>query len=243
MTTNMSEEALIALRGLALGYGGRAILPPLDAEIRAGETWALVGRNGSGKTTLLRTLLGLLPRVGGRVERHPGLCVTYVPQRGDYDLTVPARVHDFVRAGLDRGWTFLRPGRVWRHRAAIDAAMAETDVARIAGARFAELSEGQKQRVLIARALVSDPQVLVLDEPTSAMDPVAERAVFELLDRLRRARGLALVMASHQMSFLPAFATHAIFVDRDHGVVRAGTAAEVASDEHFRSHYGDMTHA
>jgi zinc transport system ATP-binding protein len=236
----MSGAVLITLHDLVLGHGGRAILPPLTTAIHAEETWALVGRNGSGKTTLLRTLLGLLPRVGGSIERRPGLAVTYVPQRGDYDLTVPARVHDFVRGGLDRDWTFLRPGRFWRHRDAIEAAMAETDVTRIAHRRFAELSEGQKQRVLIARALVSEPQVLVLDEPTSAMDTVAERAVFELLDRLRRGRGLAIVMASHQMAFLPSFATHAVFVDRDHGVVRAGAAAEVARDVHFQSHYGDM---
>jgi zinc transport system ATP-binding protein len=234
----VADEALITARDLSLGYAGRAILPPLSFTVRPEESWALLGRNGSGKSTLLRTILGLLPKVGGRLDRAPGLNVSYVPQRGDYDLTVPYRVKDFVAAGVDRDWSFLRPARIWRHRDWIDRAMEETDVTRIAQRRFAELSEGQKQRVLIARALVSSPRVLVLDEPTSAMDVVAEQAVFELLDHLRRSQRLAVIMASHQMAFLPTFATNSVFVDRDHGYARVGTAAEIAGDEHFLGHYG-----
>jgi zinc transport system ATP-binding protein len=92
--------------GLQIGYHGRAALPPIDFRVEAGQMWALIGRNGSGKTTLLRTLLGLLPRVGGRLERDVAAGIGYVPQRLEMDLSVPMRSIDLVRGGQDTGSRF-----------------------------------------------------------------------------------------------------------------------------------------
>ncbi|MCB9537171.1 MAG: ATP-binding cassette domain-containing protein [Myxococcales bacterium] len=227
---------------LVVGYGRRGILPPLTFTVRPGEFWALIGRNGGGKTTLLRTLLGLLPPIAGAAERGAA-GLGYVPQRGDYDLNVPARVIDFVRGGADAGWSFLDPLRPWRRRGAVRAALSATEVESLARRPFARLSEGQKQRVLMARALVGDPRLMVLDEPTSAMDPINEQAVFDRLAALRDARDMAVLVASHQMSFVPRYATHAVFVDCDMGVALAGTAAEVAGHDAVRRHYGDLMRA
>ncbi len=225
---------------LSIGYRGRAILPPISLRIDPGQVWALAGSNGSGKSTLMRTLLGLQPKVGGRLERASGLWASYVPQRGEYDPSVPMRVIDFVRAGADTGWTFADPLHRWRRRAEVTAALRDTGAAPLARQRFAELSEGQKQRALIARALVAQPTLLVLDEPTSAMDPVAEEAVFDLLSELRESRGMALLVASHTMGFVPRHATHCCFVDREHQHVAIGQAPAVLADPEFVRHYGQL---
>jgi len=152
---------------------------------------------------------------------------------------MPARAIDMVRSGVDRGWSFVDPLFVARRREAIREALAETGATGLSLEPFATLSEGQKQRVWLARALASRPDVILLDEPTSALDAVAEREAFELLDHLRRERGLAFVMASHHMAFVPRFATHAVLVDRDDHVALAGPIAEVLASSTYRKHYAD----
>ena len=228
----------VTIEDLRVGYSGVPLLPSIRLAIRPGELWGLIGANGSGKTTFLRTLLGLLPRVGGRLELQPGVTIGYVPQRSDLDLSVPARVVDIVRGGLDRGWSFLLPAIHLRRAGAVERAMRDTETLHLAQTQFARLSEGQKQRVLLARALASDPQVLVLDEPTSAMDIVAERAVFDLIDALRGQRELAIVVVSHHVSLLVSYATHALFLDVDLQLAAAGPLEEVANHEVFARRYG-----
>lgn len=233
---------LIALDKVVVGYHDHGILPPLDVSLGEGQCWALVGRNGGGKSTLMRSLLGLQPLVYGSIARRAGLRVAYVPQRSHFDLSVPARVHDFVAGGLDTGWRFLRPWTTPAERQRVARALELTDAATLAREPFTALSEGQKQRVLIARALVSEPEFLVLDEPTSAMDPMNERALFELLSGLCDGSGrrLTVLLASHQMSFLPEYASHALLVDKDLGVATAGEQAEVFHSEAFTQIYGAL---
>ncbi|MEZ4472682.1 MAG: metal ABC transporter ATP-binding protein [bacterium] len=234
-----AAEPLLATVGLRVGYDGHSLLPAIDLRIEAGQIWALIGRNGGGKSTLLRTLLGLQARVGGRIDRRPGLRVAYVPQRGDHDLAVPGRVIDVVRGGLDRGWSFLRPRALLDH-GGVDRALEATSMAGLARHRFSTLSEGQKQRVLVARALAGDPHILLLDEPTSAMDPVNEEAIFSLLHDLSHQRDLAILVASHQMSFVPRFASHVVMVDKDDGLLEIGDRVAVLSCAACRRKYGDL---
>lgn len=234
---------LIRAEALRVGHRGRPILPPIDFAVAAGEAWALIGRNGSGKTTLMRTAMGLLPAIAGRVHRAEGLRAAYVPQRAEVDATVPGRALDVVAAGLDHRWSFLDPRVPRRGRAAVAEALAAVDAADLRRQPFVQLSEGQKQRVLIARALVGAPSLMVLDEPTSALDPVSEEAIFALLDDLRRARGLALVIASHQLDYVPRYATHAVLVDREHGQALAGPAADILAAPAFHQRYGAVAAA
>jgi zinc transport system ATP-binding protein len=239
----MSPETplLLAARGLRVGYHGKALLPSLDFEVRVGEMWAIIGRNGSGKTTLLRTLLGLLPRVAGALERDVASCpIGYVPQRLELDLSVPMRCLDVVRGGLDLGWSFLDPRVPRRARLRIEQALRETETDAFVERPFATLSEGQKQRVLMARVLVTNPRLLVLDEPTSAMDAVAEEAAFELVARLQQARGLGVMVVAHHLAVLARRATHVVYLDADCGLVLAGPVGAVARHATFVEHYGQL---
>lgn len=221
------DQPILQVRRLSVGYHGSAMLPPLRFEVRPGELWALVGHNGSGKSTLLRTLVGLLPKITGELVWRAGATLGYVPQRSDFDRNVPARVLDLVRGGVHTGWSFVSPTFARRQQQRIQRALEDTNTAELARAQYAELSEGQKQRVLLARALVADPEVVVLDEPTSAMDLEAELAVFDLLDALRAKRRLAVLVVSHHMALLQRRATHIVLVDKDTRTALAGPAHEV----------------
>lgn len=237
MPSRSDAEPALVTEALQVGYRGRAILPPLSVTIRRGEQWALIGQNGAGKTTLLRTLLGLLPPVEGRVTARAAT-VGYVPQRASLDLGVPARVIDIVRSGVDQGWSFLHPLHLRRRRDDIERALIDASCAELRARPYRELSEGQKQRVLIARALASDPRLLVLDEPTAAMDLRAESAVFDLLADLRQKRELAVIIVSHQLAIAARYATHGVVVDKDAFHLHHGPMGEVAEHPETTSRYG-----
>lgn len=235
--TEESVSPRLICEELQIGRGGTALLPALNMTVAAGDVWVLVGRNGSGKSTLLQTLLGELKPLAGRYTLQSGSALAHVPQRGHHDLCVPARARDMVESGVDRGWDFWRwGGREERVRSALTDVGAEE----LAREPFGHLSEGQKQRVLMARAMASSPDVLLLDEPTSAMDPMAEQAIFEVIDGLRRERSLAVIIASHSLAVLPAIASHVVFMDRDDQVVLAGERAEVLAEPSFKARYGNV---
>lgn len=231
--------ALLQCRGLEVGYHGMALLPPIDVDIRAGQLWAVIGRNGSGKTTWLRTLLGLLPPVGGRIDgARPDLRLSYLPQRKVIDELYPLLARDVVAMGLERGWSFLRP-RFGKEPPEIDEALKEMGVGSLGTVPYRQLSEGQKQRVLFARLSVSRADVAVLDEPTSAMDQVAEGEAFQLLDGLRRRRGLAIIVVSHYLGMVERYADNALLMDRDGQRIVAGPPDEVFRHDAFHARFSE----
>ena len=233
-------SAVVQLTDLVVGYHKRPLLPPLSLQIGPGEQWALIGPNGAGKSTLLRTILGLLPAVGGKVDLDAHANLGYVPQRTSISPHTPARVIDLVRSGIDRGWSFLRPTHIRRSISDIERAMRDADISSLAKQQYPTLSEGQKQRVLVARALASNPELLVLDEPTAAMDIAAEEGVFELLERLREQRQIAVLVVSHHLTVAARHATHAIIVDKDRSYAAAGSMADIAAAEETRARYGRL---
>lgn len=232
---------LLSCHGLLVGYQGRAILPPVDLTIRRGELWAVIGRNGAGKTTWLRTLLGLLLPIGGTVRREiRGIRLSYLAQRQTFDDLYPLRVRDVVGMGLERGTSFLMPRR-HTVSAEVSRALALVGASELVERPFRQLSEGQKQRVLFARVAASAPDLAVLDEPTSAMDWVAEREALELLQRLRRELGMGLLIVSHYLGLAREFADRALLVDRDLGQLVSGTPREVLEHELFKKRYGEAS--
>jgi zinc transport system ATP-binding protein len=170
-------------------------------EVKPGELVALFGSNGSGKTTLLRGLLGFLSPLAGRVERRPDLRVGYVPQRETLDPLYPLSASQVARMGSWRDLPFWRLAGA-RERSRTHAALEACQASAFASQRYAELSGGQRQRVLLARALATEPELLLLDEPTAGVDPEAERAILDLLRRLRETRGLSIWMVTHHVQAL-----------------------------------------
>jgi zinc transport system ATP-binding protein len=224
-----------------VGYNGMALLPPIDFTIFHHQLCAVVGRNGAGKTTWFRTLLGLLPPVAGTIETcRPGLPLAYIPQRQRLDPIVPLRARDIVAQGLLRDRRFLKPLLAAEERHRVLRALEVMGAAGLADQSYAELSEGQKQRVLMARLLCSRPELAVLDEPTAAMDAVAEQETLELIDGLRRDHGLAILIVSHHLSVVSHFAEQVVFLDSDSQSVVAGPPPSVFGHPAFQARYGEL---
>jgi zinc transport system ATP-binding protein len=234
---NRPEEPLLRCERLVVGHGGQALLPPCDLELRRGKLTMVLGRNGSGKTTFFRTVLGLLPPVSGRVRRGPGVRLAYVGQGTALDRILPLRARDVVAWGVLGGWRFLAPGN-GRTEAACARALAEAGAAELADRPFRDLSEGQKQRVLLARMLAAEPHVGFLDEPTAAMDAVAEEEATAHLARLAHERGLSIVVISHVLGLAARLADEVVFLDRDDGVIVNGPPAEVFAHQSFKRQFG-----
>ena len=238
------ERRLLRCEDLVVGYDGQALLPPMSATIRPGRFLAVIGRNGAGKSTWIRTLLGLLRPLSGRVRREPaGLRLAYIPQRSSYDPIVPLQAETVVRMGLERRGSFLRPGFARRREDRVVAAMESAGCAELRGHCFRTLSEGQKQKVLLARVLAGDPAIAFFDEPTAAMDVVAEAEALSRLDALRRDRGIGLVVVSHFLEVAARHADSVVFLDRDDQVALVGAPGEVLADPRFVARYGDHARA
>jgi ABC-type Mn2+/Zn2+ transport system ATPase subunit len=187
---------LVRAEGLAVGYGGAAVLRGVDFELPAGERLAVLGPNGGGKTTLFRAILGELEPLAGTLE--VGVRATAVPQTDRSRLDYPVSALDVALMGTLplRPW-WQRPGR--RDRAAARAALECVGLVDRADATFGELSGGQRQRVLIARALVGDAGLLLLDEPFTGLDAAAAAGLERLLTDLAGA-GHAVVLATHDLA-------------------------------------------
>ncbi len=237
--SDKSPKPLLSCSKLVVGYVQHALLPPIDIAIGPGEFWAVVGRNGAGKTTWLKTVLGLLPPVSGSVDKiRPDLRLSYLPQRKAIDELYPLLARDVVHMGLERHFSFVKP---WfgKEPPVVNEALEEMGVKKLADEPFRKLSEGQKQRVLFARLAVSGCEIAVLDEPTSAMDQVAEHEAFGLLDGLRKRHGLAIVIVSHYLGMVRKFADRALLLDRDHQAVVTGPPEEVFADQHFHAQFSE----
>jgi zinc/manganese transport system ATP-binding protein len=233
----MSGPAL-ALHEASFGYDGRPVLKGVTFSIEQGEFCALLGPNGAGKSTLLRGMLGLLPVLAGRIEygfdrraSPPG----YVPQRETLDPVFPLTVLEVVLMGtFARLWP-LQPAGRREHRLAAQC-LANVGLESIATQPFWALSGGQKERVLIARALAAEPRLLLLDEPTAGVDPGATVAIMDVITRLNREQGLTVVLVSHQLRIVRQVVRSVIWVDN--GSVTKGTAEELLSPERIADVFG-----
>ena len=178
--------ALISARGLWLTRYGRHLVAGVDLDVHANEIVTLIGPNGAGKSTLVKLILGIEKPDRGSIVRS-ATRIGYVPQRFDIDRTMPMTVAGFLMLGGNRT------------RSAVETALAEAGVARTTGQQLASLSGGETQRVLIARALLRDPQLLVLDEPASGVDYAGEADLYELIGRLKDKRKLGVLLVSHDL--------------------------------------------
>jgi ABC-type Mn2+/Zn2+ transport system ATPase subunit len=229
---------LVRLERAVIGYR-TPLLPPIDLAVRAGATLGVLGPNGAGKTALLKSLLGLLPLLGGRRVLPQGRAprIGYVPQRDRLDQSWPLTVLDVVLMGRTR---LLGPLRrpTDEDRGRSREALEEIGVGDLADRPLYALSGGQHQRVLIARAIAAEPELLVLDEPTSAMDPAAERVLLDLVARLKSAHNLSVALVTHQLTAIPGFATDVALVDRERGLFEVGPAEKMLDPQKLGNLYG-----
>ncbi len=220
----MSDEAVIKLSDLAIGYDRRALASGLGFELKRGAFTGLLGSNGSGKTTLIKTLLGIIPPVAGSfVARSPGggkLRIGHVPQRESLDPVYLFSAFEVAQMGLYGEFGPLRRLNA-DAKERVAKALDHVGAAELAPRRFSELSGGQMQRVLIARALVCDPELLVLDEPTAGIDADAAKAVGELLAGLHKKAGISILMVNHELHWMRQLATDLVWL-RDGKAVQGG---------------------
>lgn len=179
--------SLIEAEALSVLRGGTPVLQDVSLRIAPGEIVTVIGPNGSGKTTLLRSLLGIERPSSGQVRRQEGIRIGYVPQRLALDRALPMTARRFLSL----------PHRVDDDTAA--AALERTGVPGVGPRQMADLSGGQLQRVLLARALIGRPQLLVLDEPTAGLDQPGEAAFYRLLEEVRAETGAAVLLVSHDL--------------------------------------------
>ncbi len=215
---------LIAADHLSVRFGGATVLEDVSLRIAPGEIVTLIGPNGSGKSTLLRALLGIVPASSGSVSRKPGLRIGYVPQKLHIDRGLPMPVRRFLSLPQ-------------RHGAAeTAAALARVGLEGAEAKAMTDLSGGQMQRVLLARALLMQPDILILDEPTQGLDQPGEAAFYQLIDEVRRQMGCAVLMVSHDLHVVMAASDRVICLNGH--VCCEGAPQVVSNAPEYRALFG-----
>lgn len=214
----VDQQPMIEVTDLCYTYKGQEVLSNVDLTVKRGDFVAVIGPNGGGKTTLVKLILGLLTptkgtiRVNGQLPGARGATIGYVPQQINHNLVFPATVLDVVLMGRyspKRRLSFFRQEQ--DRREAIEA-LGKMAMAEFAGRKISSLSGGQRQRVLIARALVTNPDLLVLDEPTASIDTKGQTDFFNLLRELNR--DLTILVVSHDLLVVSSYAKSIACVNR-----------------------------
>jgi zinc transport system ATP-binding protein len=214
---------LIDLADVRVAFDGRIALHDVSLALRPGEILTIIGPNGAGKTTLLRVVLGLQRVDTGRVQRRSGVRIGYVPQRFTVDDTLPLTVRRFLA---------LVPGAKPR----IAAALAEVGAGHTLTLPVQTLSGGELQRVLLARALLREPDLLVLDEPMRGVDVAGQAELFALIRRIRDRSRCGVLLVSHDLHLVMAAADRVICLN--HHVCCSGYPEAVRSDPAYRALFG-----
>ncbi|HLG95003.1 MAG TPA: metal ABC transporter ATP-binding protein [Bryobacteraceae bacterium] len=228
----MDSEIILEVEDLSVTLDGAPVLHNISFTLRKGEALAVLGPNGAGKTVLFRALLGLLAH-GGVVHWAPGLQIGYVPQRFSVDPSAPITAMEFF---LLQSRNFWRPGADFIEHLDHELTLMGLD-ASILHKALGELSGGQTQRLLIAWAMLQHPQVLLLDEPTAAVDAGFEETVYSVLHRVQQERGTALLLISHELSVVYRYAQRVLCLNKT--VVCQGPPVEALNPTALATLYGE----
>lgn len=210
-------KSILAVQDLTLRYGRHEVLSKVSFEVEAGDYIGVVGPNGAGKTTLMKAILGLLPLYEGRIvfnqESKGKNLIGYLPQKAiNNDRLFPAKVKEIVSSGLLAG---KREPRFFipQDEAKIAAILEKLKISDLKDQKIGNLSGGQQQRVLLARAMVSSPQILILDEPTSALDPKIREELYDLVKTLNRDDGVTVMLVSHDVGSIGKYTRKMLYLD------------------------------
>jgi len=219
--------SLIQVEKLSVNYGSRIALSEVDLKIEPGEIVTVVGPNGSGKTSLLKAIIGATPPTAGSVKLKPNLKIGYVPQRLNFNSSLPMTVERFMQL---------------RHKGGNKScvmALEEVGVSSLIKQQMSQLSGGQFQRVLLAHALINNPEVLLLDEATQGLDQPGSAAFYRLVEEARQNTGCAVLMISHDLHVVMSASDRVICLNGH--VCCAGTPAVVASTPEYKNLFGTET--
>ena len=215
---------LIKAQAISLSYGQERILDAVSLTVEPGKILTVIGPNGSGKTTLLKTLVGLIRPDCGTVHKRPGLSIGYMPQSWRPDPVLPLTVRRFLK--------LTRKLALGRRRAVLRDVGAE----HLLEARMGDLSGGETQRVMLARALLREPDLLVLDEPAQGVDAAGQLEFYRLINTARTSRHCGVLMVSHDLHLVMAQTDQVICFNRH--ICCSGAPAKVASDPAYRRLFG-----
>ncbi len=220
-----NDDVLLRLDGVGLrAPSGRWILRDVSFAVKRGEIVTIIGPNGGGKTTAVRAALGIITPTTGTVWRKPGLRIGYTPQKVKPDATLPLSVARFLALGTDAA------------PADIESALERTGARALLGEQLASLSSGELQRVLIARAMLLKPDLLVLDEPVQGVDFTGEAQLYDLIRNLRDETGCGVLMVSHDLHFVMAGTDHVVCINVH--VCCAGTPQAVSGHPEYTGLFG-----
>ncbi len=230
----------IEVRDLTVAYRESPVLWDIDLDVPSGALMAIVGPNGAGKTTLIQTILSLIKPAAGQIRvlgqsyRSVASSVGYVPQRGSVDWDFPTSAMDVVMMGLygRLGW-IRRPGRNERMEAM--AALDQVGMAELALRQISQLSGGQQQRVFLARALVQDARIYLMDEPLQGVDATTERTIIELL-RTLQSLGKTVMVVHHDLQTVSSYFDEVLLLNVRR--IASGPVSEVFTEANLRLTYG-----
>ncbi len=235
------RDSVISLEHVRMQFGQRVILEDMNITVHEGEFIVVLGPNGAGKSTLLKLLLGLLKpsagvvRVLGDPPRRGNAAIGYAPQHRRLETDLALRARDVVGFGLDGNhWGPGIPGS--RRKAIIDKALWEVDAASFADAPIGQLSGGEQQRLLIAQALLTNPRLLLLDEPLANLDISHGQEIVSLVSKVCRARKVAVMLVTHDINPLLPVVDRVLYLARGHSAI--GTTDEVITSASLSKLYG-----
>ena len=198
----MEKGIILKVENLNVKLAGQVILDNLSFEVKEGDILTILGPNGAGKTVLLKALLGILP-VKGKIEWKAGVKTNYVPQRLPFIKDIPMSVAEFFK---------LKGASLKETQDILNSIGLKEDMT---GKKIGDLSSGQFQRVLIGWALVSNPQVLLFDEPTTGIDAGGQESVYELLEKLRKEKNLTILLVTHDLSIVYKLGTYCLCLNKE----------------------------
>ena len=243
-TKKLHPVKILNLSGVTLGYPGVFTLSQLNLSITTGEFVGIIGPNGSGKSTLLKGILGLIKNINGEIKyfetldpRKPQVRkeLGYVPQKSKNDLTFPALVKEVVMMGLYSQIGWLRPVKKV-HWEKVEQALSLVGMEQFAERPLKDLSGGQQQRVMIAQALVANPVLLMLDEPTAAVDIAAQQEIISTLTKLNQEEQITILMITHDINEIVHLCHKILLLDGK--TCFYGTPNEVLTKEKLKTVYG-----
>jgi len=215
---------LVTLKHIFVSFGHKKVLQDVSFSLQSGRILTLMGPNGAGKSTLVRVVLGLIAPSAGSLWQVPQLRIGYVPQKIHLDVTLPLTVERFMR---------LRPGV---KKTDVPPALAQVQALHLLEQPMQKLSGGEMQRVLLARALLNRPQLLVLDEPTQGVDVSGQVALYDLIDRIRRTLGCAVLMVSHDLHLVMAKTDEVLCLNQH--ICCSGSPEAVSTHPEFIAMFG-----